>query len=94
MIEEIKLLLPLLQQATSNAMWLAGALIAKDLLLTVLGWGVLAWMVLRVGQCALSLSHSMDLVKDLRDKHQLGYGELERNEIASVRQMLRDKDLL
>lgn len=45
MIEELKLMLPLLQQAGEGAFWLAVAFIAKDLLVELLVAGVLLGVV-------------------------------------------------
>lgn len=95
MIEEIKLLLPLLQQATNTGIWLVVAMIAKEILLHVFFGSLFLYAGLRVLRV---ITGHMDAYRIILGLHQKMTGDTSRfmtvSEFRSLEKALQEKGLL
>ena len=96
MVEEIKLLLPLLQQATTGTIWLVVAMFAKDIFLAVF-FGLLVFFAGRY--VVRTLSNGTDVTRILRAMIQKEFPTgshhyITNEEIIVIEKRLREKQLI
>lgn len=85
MIEELKLLIPLLQSAGEGVWWLILAMMAKDILIALILMGGIATMVLTIVRAIASPCAAEAALKGLRDHFRTGSsGALVPHEIAET----------
>jgi hypothetical protein len=97
MVEEIKLLLPLLQGIGEGTFWLIILMYAKEMLTTLIVVGIFAYLMLRGLRAIISVNRAKQLIVDVHNKNfsrSDAYIYLDDEEILQVRRFLREHQLL